>query len=68
MARSLHRMADHCAERLDIETPLELYAYNSPQYNAACFKPEDGRVFIVFSSSLLQAFESLLDEHFRVQG
>lgn len=57
MAPSLHAMADLCVERLGIDTPLELYAFSSPQFNAACFKPEDGRVFIMFSSSLLEAFE-----------
>ncbi|MEM8496858.1 MAG: M48 family metalloprotease [Pseudomonadota bacterium] len=56
MAPTLHDMADHCVDRLGIETPLELYAFSSPQFNAACFKPEDGRVFIMFSSSLLEAF------------
>lgn len=56
MAPELHKMADHCVERLAIDTPLELYAFSSPQFNAACFKPEDGRVFIMFSSSLLEAF------------
>ena len=48
--------ADQCTERLGIDSPLELYAYASPQFNAACFKPEEGRVFIMFSSSLLEAF------------
>lgn len=56
MAPGLHKMADHCVERLGIDTPLELYAFSSPQFNAACFKPEEGRVFIMFSSSLLEAF------------
>ena len=49
-------MADQCTERLGIDSPLELYAYASPQFNAACFKPEEGRVFIMLSSSLLEAF------------
>ena len=56
MAAGVHQKADHCVERLGIDTPLELYAYASPQFNAACFKPEEGRVFIMFSSSLLEAF------------
>lgn len=56
MAAGVHQKADQCVERLGIETPLELYAYASPQFNAACFKPEEGRVFIMFSSSLLEAF------------
>lgn len=56
MAPVLHRMADECGEKLGLAMPLELYAYSSPQFNAACFKPEEGRLFIMFSSSLLEAF------------
>ena len=59
MAPSVHRMKDECVERLAVETAMELYVYNSPQFNAACIKPEEGRLFIMFSSSLLEAF----DEH-----
>jgi len=57
MAPSVHKMADHCIERLGVDLPLELYAYPSPQFNAACFKPEEGRLFVMFSSSLLEAFD-----------
>ena len=56
MSGALHAMADRCQERLGIKSRLELYAYPAPQFNAACFKPEDGRVYIMFSSSLLEAF------------
>ena len=57
MAPGLHKIADECIERLSVEMPTELYAYNSPQFNAACVKPEDGKLFIMFSSSLLDAFD-----------
>ena len=57
MAANVHRMADECIEKLQIEIPHELYVYSSPQFNAACFKPEDGKLFVMFSSSLLEAFE-----------
>ena len=57
MAPWLHEMADDCIEKLGVEIPTELYVYSSPTYNAACVKPEDGRLFIMFSSSLLEAFE-----------
>lgn len=57
MAPSVHSMADECTELLGIDTHLELFVYSSPSFNAACFKPEDGRVFVMFSSSLLEAFE-----------
>lgn len=58
MAPELHSIADTCIERLGIEIPLELYVYSSPQYNAACFAPERGQLFVMFSSSLIEAFEA----------
>jgi len=57
MSPVLARLAVDCAQRLDITIPIELYAYSNPQFNAACVKPEDGRLFIMFSSSLLDAFD-----------
>lgn len=57
MAPSLHNMAAECVEKLELDTPLELYAFASPQYNAMCFKPEDGRLFVMFASSLLEGFD-----------
>jgi len=57
MAPWLHEMADDCIEKLGVKIPTELYVYASPSYNAACVKPEDGRLFIMFSSSLLESFE-----------
>ena len=57
MSPEVHKMADHCIEMLGVNIPLELYVYASPQFNAACFKPEEGRLFVMFSSSLLEAFD-----------
>ena len=57
MSPAVHKMADHCMEMLGVGIPLELYVYASPQFNAACFKPEEGRLFVMFSSSLLEAFD-----------
>ena len=57
MAPALHAMADDCIEKLAMDTPLELFVFQSAQYNAMCFKPEDGRLFVMFASSLLEAFE-----------
>jgi len=57
MSPKVHKMADHCIETLGVDIPLELYAYASPQFNAACFKPEEGRLFVMFSSGLLEAFD-----------
>ena len=56
MAPEIARTADECIERLGVTLPLELYVYSSPQFNAACFKPEDDRIYVMFSSSLLEGF------------
>ena len=56
MAPNVHRIAEYCIKKLEIKIPVELYVFASPQYNAACFKPEDGRLFVMFSSSLLENF------------
>lgn len=58
MAPEIAKMADDCIEKLGVQLPLELYVYASPQFNAACFKPEDERLFVIFSSSLLEGFNS----------
>ena len=56
MSPSIHAMAQECIEKLKVEIPLELYVFSSPQFNAACFKPEDDRLYVMFSSSLLEGF------------
>ncbi len=56
MSKEVYKTADECIERLQVEIPLELYVYASPTFNAACVKPEEGRLFIMFSSSLLESF------------
>jgi uncharacterized tellurite resistance protein B-like protein len=43
---------------LGVQLPLELYVYSSAQFNAACFKPEDDRLYVMFSSSLLEGFSA----------
>ena len=58
MAPDIAKMADECIEKLGVELPLELYVYSSPQFNAACFKPEDDRLYVMFSSSLLEGFNA----------
>jgi hypothetical protein len=50
-------MADECIETLGMDIPLELYVFPSPQFNAMCFKPEEGRLHVMFSSSLLEGFK-----------
>ncbi len=56
MMPDLHAEVRTCRERLGIDIPLEVYVFPSPTFNAACIKPEDGRLFILIASSLLEAF------------
>ena len=58
MAPDIAKMAEECIEKLGVEIPLELYVYSSPQFNAACFKPEEDRLNVMFSSSLLEGFDA----------
>ncbi len=58
MAPEIANMAAECTEKLGVELPLELYVYSSPHFNAACFKPENERLYVMFSSSLLEGFNS----------
>lgn len=57
MSPKLHDMLDSCAEKLSLEIPTETYVYNSPQFNAACVKPENGRLLLMFSSAILEKFD-----------
>ena len=50
-------IVDHCCSVLDVETEVELYVYSGSEMNAGCTQPEDGRVFILVSSSLLESFD-----------
>ncbi|MEM7098969.1 MAG: M48 family metallopeptidase [Pseudomonadota bacterium] len=56
MAPELHATAKECQSQLSLDIPLELYVFPSPSYNAACVKPESGRLFVMFSSSILENF------------
>lgn len=57
MAPALTQIATECMARLGVNLPVELYAYSSPHFNAACVKPEEGRLYLMFSSSLLDHFD-----------
>ena len=58
MSPQIHSMANECIECLGVKLPLELFVYASSQFNAACFKPEQERLYVMFSSSLLEGFSA----------
>lgn len=49
-------IVDHCRRTLEIATETEVYVYPSPVFNAGCTNTEGGRVFVLLSSSLVDAF------------
>ena len=55
-APDIHRIVGACRETLSVDTPIELYVYPDSGFNAACVRPERGRLFVLFSSGLFEAF------------
>lgn len=58
MSPELHGIAEHCRTTLGIDAELETYVFPSSSFIAATVKPENGRVLILLSSSLLESFDS----------
>ena len=58
MAPDVATVLRACRDTLDIGGDLETYVYPSPMYNAAAVRPEDGRLFVLLSSSLLDNFDN----------
>ena len=56
VAPGLHESLDACVERLAVDAEVELYVHASAAFNAGCTPVEDGRVFILVTSALLEAF------------
>jgi hypothetical protein len=57
MAPDVHHIMDECRRMLGVEAPFETYVYPEPAFNAAAVAPEQGRLFLMLSSALLEAFE-----------
>ncbi len=57
MAPDVHAIIDGCRQTLGVDGTLEIYVYPEPRFNAAAVKPEKGRLLMMVSSSLLEAFE-----------
>lgn len=57
MLPRLDAIMRECRALLNIEGELETFVYPDAAFNAACVRPEGGRIFIMFSSGLLEAFD-----------
>jgi len=62
MSPRLDALIRACCTTLGVETPVETYVYPDSSFNAGCVRPEQGRVFVMLSSALLEAFD---DEELR---
>ena len=57
MAPDVFKVLDECQRALELDGDLETYVYPAAAFNAAAVRPERGRLFIMVSSSLLEAFD-----------
>lgn len=57
MSPRLATLVAHCTKTLGFEGTLETYVYPDASFNAGMARPEDGRVFMLFSSSLFESFD-----------
>jgi hypothetical protein len=48
---------ERCVKALNVEYAVELFVFPSADFNAACTPTEQGRVFVLLSSSLLECFD-----------
>ena len=53
----LHAIVASCRERLGVSEPVECYVNPSAEYNAGIFPRQDGRLYILFTAALLEAFD-----------
>ncbi|HET6277634.1 MAG TPA: M48 family metallopeptidase [Candidatus Polarisedimenticolia bacterium] len=57
MAPDVYETLDGCRRTLGLESPIESFVYPGAEFNAAAVRPERGRLLIIVSSGLLEAFE-----------
>lgn len=57
MAPKLEQMMEQCRSQLGVETKVETFVYPDSSFNAGCVRPEQGRVFVMLSSALLEGFD-----------
>lgn len=57
MAPKLVSLVEAARETLGVDTAVETYVYPDSMFNAGCLRAENGRVFVMFSSALLEAFD-----------
>ncbi|WP_047245770.1 M48 family metalloprotease [Maribacter thermophilus] len=56
LAPMLHEIGEHCKEILRLKADIEFFVYQSDQFNASCYPPDDNRLYIILSSGMLERF------------
>ncbi|UNY97712.1 M48 family metallopeptidase [Zhouia spongiae] len=57
LAPVLHEIGEHCKEVLKLKSKIEFFVYQSDQFNASCYPPDDDKLYIILSSGILERFE-----------
>lgn len=58
MAPFVHEVLDRCIDALMLTTPVEVYVYHEPIFNAACYPPRKDKVLLAITSALLEGFSA----------
>ena len=56
IAPDVNETIARCAKKLELAATVEPYVYPGPYFNAASIRPESGRLLLIVSSGLLEAF------------
>lgn len=56
LAPEVISVVEGCRDALQVPTAVEIYIYPGAQFNASCTAPDDDRVYVLLSSSLVDSF------------
>lgn len=56
LAPAICAQVQACRARLEVAAEVEVYVYPAAQFNAGCTAPDGGRVYVLLSSALVDAF------------
>jgi len=57
LAPVLHEIGLHCKGILKLKADIEFFVYQSDTFNAACYPPDEDKLYIILSSGLLERFK-----------
>ncbi|THB67149.1 MAG: peptidase M48 [Gammaproteobacteria bacterium] len=56
LAPKIYEIGDHCKQLLDMDADFEFYVYQDDTFNAACYPPDENKLYIIFSSGIIEKF------------